>query len=54
LGVYRLIDSQWLGGSGATWRPNLTALKFGWESYSDPTDTLLFDDVALSTSRIGC
>ncbi len=48
------IDAQWLGGSGANWRPNLTDLKLGWESYSDGTDTLYFDDVALSTSRIGC
>ena len=48
------IDSQWLGGSGANWRPNLTDLKLGWENYSNGNDTLWFDDVALSTSRIGC
>jgi hypothetical protein len=48
------IDAQWLSGSGANWRPNLTDLKLGWESYSNPTDTLYFDDVALSTARIGC
>jgi Tfp pilus assembly protein PilE len=48
------IDAQWLSGSGANWRPNLTDLKLGWESYSNPTDTIYFDDVALSTARIGC
>jgi hypothetical protein len=48
------IDSQWLAGSGATWRPHLTDLKLGWESYSGGPDTLNFDDVALATSRIGC
>ncbi|HZP52780.1 cellulose-binding domain-containing protein [Actinocrinis sp.] len=48
------IDAQWLGGSGASWRPNLTDLKLGWENYSNGNDTLWFDDVVLSTSRIGC
>jgi hypothetical protein len=48
------IDAQWLGGSGANWRPNLTDLKLGWENYSNGNDTLWFDDVVLSTSRIGC
>lgn len=48
------VDSQWLSGNGATWRPRLTDLKLGWESYSGGPDTLSFDDVALSTSRIGC
>ncbi len=48
------IDAQWLSGSGATWRPNLTDLKLGWENYSSGDDTLWFDDVVLSTSRIGC
>ncbi|NUR30851.1 MAG: cellulose-binding protein [Catenulispora sp.] len=48
------IDSQWLGGSGASWRPQLTDLKLGWENYSSGDDTLWFDDVVLSRSRIGC
>jgi hypothetical protein len=48
------IDGQWLAGSGATWRPHLTDLRLGWESYSTGDDNLSFDDVALGTSRIGC
>jgi Cip1-like, core domain len=46
------IDSQWLSRSG--WRPSLTDLRLGWESYGDGSDTLWFDDVALGSSRIGC
>jgi hypothetical protein len=48
------VDDQWLAGSGASWRPQLTDLKLGWENYSSGDDTLWFDDVVLSTSRIGC
>jgi hypothetical protein len=49
------IDQQWLAGSGVNWRPNLTDLKLGWESYGGGgNDTLWFDDVVLSTPRIGC
>jgi hypothetical protein len=49
------VSDQWLAGSGASWRPSLTDLKFGWESYGGGgNDTLWFDDIALSTSRIGC
>ncbi|MEU0152180.1 hypothetical protein [Micromonospora fulviviridis] len=29
-----------------TWRPRLTDLKLGWESYGGAADTLWFDDVA--------
>jgi hypothetical protein len=46
------IDDQWL--STSSWRPHLTDLKLGWESYASDTDTLWFDDVALSSARIGC
>lgn len=49
------VSDQWLAGSGASWRPSLTDLKLGWESYGGGgNDTLWFDDVALSTGRIGC
>ena len=45
------IDGQWLN---KTYRPRLTDLKLGWESYGEGADTLWYDDVAASTSRIGC
>jgi hypothetical protein len=49
------VSDQWLSGNGASWRPNLTDLKFGWESYGGGgNDTLWFDDIALGTTRIGC
>ncbi|MDG4780128.1 cellulose-binding domain-containing protein [Micromonospora sp. WMMD961] len=45
------IDGQWYN---RTWRPQLTDLKLGWESYGGGADTLWYDDVALGSSRIGC
>jgi len=46
------IDGQWL--RKANWRPSPTDFRLGWESYGGDTDTLWFDDVAVSGSRIGC
>ncbi|MEO3817240.1 cellulose-binding domain-containing protein [Plantactinospora sp. B24E8] len=46
------IDGQW--HNRANWRPNLTDLRLGWESYGEGADTLWFDDVALGSARIGC
>jgi len=49
------VSDQWLSGNGEQWRPSLTDLKFGWESYGGGgNDTLWFDDIALSSARIGC
>ncbi|HEY3472194.1 MAG TPA: cellulose-binding domain-containing protein [Amycolatopsis sp.] len=45
------VDQQWLARS---WHPSVTDLRLGWESYGGDADTLWFDDVAVSTSRIGC
>jgi subtilisin-like proprotein convertase family protein len=45
------IDSQWLN---RTWRPKLTDLRLGWESYGEGADTLWYDDVAVSPSQIAC
>jgi len=45
------IDSQWLN---RTWRPRLADLRLGWESYGSGTDTLWYDDVAVSSARGGC
>jgi hypothetical protein len=46
------VDAQWL--SRANWRPTLADFRLGWESYGEGADTLWFDDVALSGSRVGC
>ena len=45
------IDGQWLN---RTWRPALTDLRLGWESYGEGADTLWYDDVAVGSSRNGC
>nr|WP_258544752.1 hypothetical protein [Micromonospora provocatoris] len=45
------IDGQWYN---RTWRPQLTDLKLGWESYGGSADTLWYDDVAMGSTRIGC
>nr|WP_308129006.1 cellulose-binding domain-containing protein [Actinoplanes polyasparticus] len=45
------IDGQWLN---RTWRPALTDLRLGWESYGEGADTLWYDDVAVSGARNGC
>jgi hypothetical protein len=46
------VDRQWLSRAG--WRPALTDLRLGWESYGVGADTLWFDDVAWGPARIGC
>jgi hypothetical protein len=45
------IDGQWLN---RTWRPQLTDLRLGWESYGSGLDTLWYDDVQVSAARNGC
>ncbi|ONI86769.1 cellulose-binding protein [Saccharothrix sp. ALI-22-I] len=45
------IDQQWLN---KTWRPAVTDLRLGWESYGDGADTLWYDDVAVGSSPIAC
>jgi hypothetical protein len=45
------IDNQW---DNRTWSPRLTDLRLGWESYGEGADTLWFDDVAVSSQRVGC
>lgn len=46
------VDQQW--HNKADWKPALTDLKLGWESYAGQTMVLHFDDIALAGSRIGC
>ena len=45
------VDKQWYSKS---WKPLVTNLKLGWESYGDGSDTIWYDDVAAGSSRIGC
>jgi hypothetical protein len=45
------IDGQWLN---RTWRPALTDLRLGWESYGEGADTLWYDDVAAGATRNNC
>ncbi len=45
------IDQQWVS---LGYKPSLTDVKFGWESYGAGDMTLWFDDVALDAQRIGC
>jgi endoglucanase len=45
------VDGQWYS---KTWRPKVSDLRLGWESYAGGADTLWFDDVVVSSSRIGC
>ncbi len=47
------VDAQWLQNR-QNWRPALTDLRLGWESYSGGDDTLWFDDIAIGTQQIGC
>jgi hypothetical protein len=46
------VDAQWR--RKADWRPSLQDFRLGWESYGGVTQTLWFDDVALSSQRLGC
>jgi polysaccharide lyase-like protein len=46
------VDGQW--SARANWRPRLTDLRLGWESYGEGADTVWFDDVALAGTRVGC
>jgi hypothetical protein len=47
------VDQQWVS-SRPGWSPSLQNLRFGWESYADGNDTLWFDDIAVSSAKIGC
>ena len=35
-------------------KPKPSAVYFGWESYGGDTNTFWYDDVAISSSRVGC
>ncbi|AEO70968.1 92096097-fddb-4e57-887d-b0a5c13f99f4 [Thermothielavioides terrestris] len=35
-------------------KPKPTAVYFGWESYGGDTNTFWYDDIAISSTRVGC
>ena len=50
-GVANPNDDQW---TRSTVYPKITAVYFGWESYGGDVNTFWYDDVAVSSTRIGC
>ncbi|TVY47616.1 hypothetical protein LOCC1_G005669 [Lachnellula occidentalis] len=42
------------GWTRSTIIPNITAVYFGWESYGGDVNTFWYDDIVVSSSRIGC
>ncbi|KXJ90381.1 hypothetical protein Micbo1qcDRAFT_176189 [Microdochium bolleyi] len=43
-------SSQW----GTAYKPKVKGVYFGWESYGGDTNTLWYDDIAISSTRVGC
>ncbi|OIW34176.1 hypothetical protein CONLIGDRAFT_697114 [Coniochaeta ligniaria NRRL 30616] len=43
-------DDQW----GAAYKPKVTGIYFGWESYGGDVNTMWYDDVSVGSSRVGC
>ena len=43
--------SQW---RGSTIKPKITGVYFGWESYGSDVNTFWYDDISISSSRVGC
>ncbi|KAK4655078.1 hypothetical protein QC762_404920 [Podospora pseudocomata] len=35
-------------------KPKVTAINFGWESYGGDTNTFWYDDIVVSSTRVGC
>lgn len=44
-------DAQWQRGSI---KPKISAVYFSWESYGGDIHTFWYDDIAISSSRVGC
>jgi polysaccharide lyase-like protein len=43
-------NHQW----GTAYKPKVTGVYFGWESYGGDVNTMWYDDVSVSGSRVGC
>lgn len=43
--------AQWQRSS---YKPKVTGIYFGWESYGGDTNTFWYDDISISSTRVGC
>ncbi|KAF2034499.1 hypothetical protein EK21DRAFT_97581 [Setomelanomma holmii] len=50
-GVSNPNAAQWQRG---TTKPKITGVYFGWESYGGDTNTFWYDDIVVSSTRVGC
>ncbi|KAH7079365.1 hypothetical protein BKA63DRAFT_592550 [Paraphoma chrysanthemicola] len=50
-GVSNPNAGQWQRG---TTKPKITGVYFGWESYGGDANTFWYDDIAISSTRVGC
>mgnify|MGYP003624093914 CR=1 FL=1 len=50
-GVTNPNAAQWQRG---TTIPKITGVYFGWESYGGDANTFWYDDIAISSTRVGC
>jgi len=50
-GVSNPYDTQWVA---ANYKPKPSAIYFGWESYGNDVNTFWYDDISISSSRVGC
>jgi hypothetical protein len=48
------LDRQWITSLSPAWRPLPTSFGLGWQDYNGGAMTVWFDEVALSSQRIGC
>lgn len=50
-GVANSNAAQW---TRSTFVPKITGVYFGWESYGGDVNTFWYDDVSISSTRVGC
>ena len=42
------------GWERESYKPKITGVYFGWESYSGDVNTFWYDDIVVSSTRVGC
>jgi hypothetical protein len=47
-------NSNAAGWQRSSYIPKITGVYFGWESYSGSINTFWYDDIVISSSRVGC